>query len=127
VGLVITDLPDPHFDPPRPGDVRAEGRCLFVTRVESSDARGKPRVIAGAVAVGRSVGRPSRPIPPDAATLGSAFGSLWGHFGALPDDVAGLYLAEDGRLLGFGSDLRLTATPESPVLRGALLALLRRA
>jgi hypothetical protein len=41
VGMVLSDLTDPHFDPARPGDSPREGRCLFVTRVESLDARGK--------------------------------------------------------------------------------------
>lgn len=127
VGLVVTDLPDPHFDPPRAGDFREEGRCLFVARVETNDARGKPRVLMGAVAVGRSVGRPSRVIPAGAGAVGAAFGSLWGHFGTIADDISGLYMDANGRIWGFGSDLRLRPVAESPVLRGALLAVLRRA
>lgn len=127
IGLVVTDVPDPHFDPPRAGDSPRESRSLFVTRVEALDARGKPRVLSGAVAVGRSEGRLSRPIPAHAAALATTFGSLWGHFGSIPDEIVGVYLDPDGRLFGFGADLALRPLPESPVLRGALLALLRRA
>ena len=127
VGLVMTDLPDPHFDVGEGSDAPREGWRLFVSRVETLGQNGRPEILLGAVAVGRSVGRPSRPIPSDATELSLAFGSLWGHFGTICDETVGLYLAKDGRIYGFGTDLRLRPMLDSPALRAALVALLRRA
>jgi hypothetical protein len=126
VGLVMSDLPDPHFDA-KTEDTRRPGWRLFVSRVETAGASGRTEIVVGAIAVGRSTGKSSRPIPAGATELSVAFGSLWGHFGTLCDDIRGLYLDHDGRIHGFGSDLRLRPLPESPELRGALVAMLRRA
>jgi hypothetical protein len=127
VGFAMTDLPDPHFDRVEAGEERREGYRLFVSRLETLSTAGRPEILVGVISVGHSVGRPSRPIPRDAGELSLAFGPLWGHFGALCDEMMGLYLGKDGRIHVFGADLKLRAVPQSPELHAAVVALLRRA
>ncbi len=129
VGVSLTNLPDPHFDRTRGAGVAREGWRILLSRVEAYEAEGpRPKMLAGALLVGRSISTGwERPVPETAPQLGAAFGSLWGHFGGLPKDVVGLFVDKDCRVFTFGSDLALGPLADSPSLARALKALLRRA
>lgn len=129
VGLSVTNLPDPHFDRERRDLSLRPGWRLMLSRVESREADGpRTRLLGGALLVGWSATTGwERQIPAGATDLGAVFGTLWGHFGGLPEEVAGLCLDRQGRVWSFGSDLALRSLPPSDALRRALEAFLRRA
>jgi hypothetical protein len=127
VGLALGDLPDPHFDRASGDAGDREGWMLLVSRVVDGSGEGRPKVW-GAVAFVHAAGRASwRSIPEGAKELGLVFGSLWGHFGALPREIRGVYLDPGGRVHHFGPDLVLRGGDDDEPLRTALSALLRRA
>ena len=127
VGLAVHDMTDVHFD--RGTAAPQGGHRLLISRVSRrAEGGGRSQVLSGALEIGQSAeGHGLRAIPASATELGRAFGSLWGHFGGLPEQVAGLYLSEDGRIFAYGPDLDLRLLPGNPELRRALEALLRRA
>jgi len=128
VGLAVYDVNDVHFDATEPlAEARAAGRIL-VSRVETQAADGGTRLVAGALEIAPvRVPRLRRALPPIRSDLGAVFGSLWGHFRDLPEELGGLYLAPDGTVQAFDRDLRLHPLPQSPALKKALRLVLQRA
>jgi hypothetical protein len=125
VGLAVYDTFDAHFDRsrrPAPG----AGRRLLVSRLEEAvDGGAASRPLAGGIEVSRGPvrGTSFQGASPD---LSAAYGSLWGHFGGPPSDVAGLFLARDGTVHAYGNDLRLRPLLSDGRLRRALRAVLER-
>src|SRR5262249_20675174 len=100
---------------------------VLLSRVETQIGDGTTRLVAGALEIAPlRVPRTRRPLPPIRSDLGAVFGSLWGHFRELPEDLGGLYLAPDRSVSAFAPELRLPPRPPNPVLTRTLrLPLLR--